>query len=186
MRTCRRILCHLGEGGIMADEEKEFETVDEEEFFEGFVDEDDEDEEDDEPERTISPNFSSTELRTSVNPVGRVNLGNELDAYRLWVMKCLLTERYKYLAYDTDFGVGLNEILESDDDRDIVESEVEREITEALEVDERTASVEDFSFSWQGDELRVEFTVESVYGDEEMITLSGGDSSGRDIYFRTS
>lgn len=170
----------------MADEGNDFETVDEEEFFEGFIDEDDTDDDDEDFERTVSPIFSSSKMRTSIDPVGRVNTGTEIDAYRLWVMKCLLTERYKYLAYDTDFGIGLNEILESDDDRDIIESEIEREITEALEVDDRTESVEEFSFTWQGDELCVEFVVESIYGDEEIITLNGGDNGGRNVFIRTS
>lgn len=163
-------------------------TVGEAEFFEGFVNEDEDDAEDDNEDisRVISPKFNSVELKTDVDPVGKARLGNEVDAHRLWIMKCLLTERYKYLAYDTDFGVGINEILESDDDKDVIESEIEREIIEALEVDERTSSVEDFSFAWRGDEIQVEFVVESIYENEDIVVLTGGDEGGRGVFFRTS
>lgn len=126
----------------------------------------------------VAPKFDMEKLKIKLSPVGRVEIGDEKEAYRFWVMKCLLTERYKYLGYSTDFGVEIEEIIQSDYPRDIAESEIQRTITEALLVDERTLSVDNFVFVWNGDEVKVTFEIESIYNTEVYELMKGGEDVG--------
>lgn len=144
--------------------------------FVGFENEDDYEDEIQSDIESIAPNYNYDSMRLSIDPVGRVEIGDSLLAYRFWVTKCLLTERYKYLAYDTDFGVEFEEIIRSNPDRDVAESEIMREIDEALSVDERTQSVDDFEFEWNGSHVYVKFVIETIYGEEQVEMEMDGDN----------
>lgn len=150
------------------------------ETFPGFdtsgIEMEEENEEDDFDLR--APAFDFNEAHVKVNAVGQVVVGGAVEAYRFWVMKCLLTERYKYPAYSSDFGVEIEDIMRSDYPRDITESEIQRTITEALGVDERTVSISNFEFEWSGDSLCVSFEVDSIYGNEFYRYEHGGDEIG--------
>lgn len=127
----------------------------------------------------IAPKFDGDNAVFTINNIGQAVIGDAEDAYQFWVVKCLLTERYKYLAYSDDFGVEMEEILRSDYPRDIKESEIERTIVEALTVDERTVSVTNFEFKWEGDAMTVHFLVESIYGTASYQYQRGGDDLAR-------
>src|SRR5699024_7864581 len=90
--------------------------------FEGFEDEDDIDDDEEEIDEGVTVRFDYDDLHIKIDSVGRASLSNEVDALRFWIIKCLLTERYKYFAYDTDFGTEFEEIIRSNPDRDIAES----------------------------------------------------------------
>lgn len=147
--------------------------------FIGFEDEDDIEEDEDVVIQTVSPKFDYENKKLDIDPVGKAVIGNEIDAYRLWVTKSLLTERYKYLAYGEDFGTMFDEIIRSNLDRDIAESEVMREIEEALSIDERTLAIEDFNFEWNGSNLYVTFVIETTYGEEGVRLEMDGENIGQ-------
>ncbi|RIJ63598.1 DUF2634 domain-containing protein [Rummeliibacillus sp. POC4] len=123
--------------------------------------------------------FDHEGKKTIVTGSGRTINGTAIDAYRFWVIKCLLTERYQCAAYSTDFGIEFEAIMEADYDRDIAESEIKRSITEALLVDERTVDVLDFTFEWEGDSCHITFIVESIYSIDVVEVDRGGELSGR-------
>lgn len=152
----------------------EFDDIDPEPF-EGFEDEDDIDD-DEEVDDGITAKFDYENMRIEIDPVGRASFTNEFEALRFWIIKCLLTERYKYLAYDTDFGTEFEEIIRSNPDRDVAESEVMREVEEALTVDERVESVDDFTFYWKGSHVYVTFLIETIYGEEQIFMEMDGDN----------
>lgn len=164
------------------DEENLLEQVQEHEDDEPFVGFDDEDDidadEEEEIDLGVCPKFDYENMHIEIDPVGRTVTGDEIDAYRFWVTKCLLTERYTFEGYTTDFGVELEEIIRSNPDRDIAESEVMREIEEALSVDERTLSVGDFEFEWRSDQLFVKFIIEAPFGEEQVLLRMDGDNDG--------
>lgn len=85
-------------------------------------------------------------------------LGDEMEAYKVWCVKTVHTERFSCLAYDDDMGTEMDDAL-SEEDGDAVELAIERTIEEALMVDPRTEAVEDFEFIWDTDHLYVSFTV---------------------------
>ncbi|ADQ06519.1 conserved hypothetical protein [Caldicellulosiruptor hydrothermalis 108] len=102
---------------------------------------------------------------------GRILEADEHQAWVQWCIKTVLTERFAYLIYSTDYGVEIEQALKQSDRR-TVETELERVITEALLIDERTEVVKDFAFEWQGDSLKVSFTVVSVFGTSERIEVT--------------
>lgn len=158
--------------------------MDDAEGFVGFnTDEIDIEDEDDAEINTIAPKFNEELTHIVVDAIGRAEIGSEKDAYKFWVIKCLLTERYKYLAYDTDFGLEAEEIIRSNYDRDIAESELTRAISEALMVDERTLGVDDFNFEWEGNSAYVTFLIESIYGEDEIEVRLGGDDDVGEAFF---
>lgn len=92
------------------------------------------------------------------------------EAYMTWCYKMVQTQRESHLAYieeisGTDLGVEMEEISQ-EDDHDTVESMIERTMTEALKTNPRTESVDNFVFSWDGDDVHCEFIVKGVDWDE--------------------
>ncbi|MHC8516981.1 DUF2634 domain-containing protein [Sporosarcina sp. ITBMC105] len=123
--------------------------------------------------------FDYANQQLVVTGTGKAVKGNPIDAYRFWAIKCCLTERYKYPAYTDDFGVEFERIATSDYPRPIAESEIRRTIVESLMVDERTVSVDAFTFDWQGDSCWISFKLESVYSTDYVEIQRGGELSGR-------
>lgn len=92
------------------------------------------------------------------------------EAYKIWCVKTIATQRSACLAYDDDIGAELEAALKEESE-DAVEMAVERTIEEALMVNPRTESVEDFEFTWGPDTLHVQFWVSAVeYGEFSMET----------------
>lgn len=85
-----------------------------------------------------------------------------LQAMEQAIYKILQTERYKYIIYDWDYGVELEDLIGKN--YSYVIPEVERRIREALLVDNRITSVANFSFNSEKETLLVNFTVTTDYG----------------------
>jgi hypothetical protein len=91
-------------------------------------------------------------------------------AWATWCVKAVLTERGAFAAYDPDFGLDLSRVRLADT-RAEREAELQRAITEAIEFDPRTASVENFTFVWEGDEVRADFTCVPVIGTTKRVDV---------------
>lgn len=139
------------------------------------------DEVEEELEDVRSYKYNINEAKTLVTGSGKTLPDTPEEAYRFWVVKCVVTERYKYKAYDSDFGVEYEWIMRQGYSRSIAESEIRRTVTEALFVDDRTVGVSDFKFKWSGDSCWIEFVVTSVYGVESISIERGGVEVGRVI-----
>ena len=74
------------------------------------------------------------------------------------------TERYSCLGYSDDHGTETEDITR-ESDQSTVELSLERTIQEALMVNPRTSSVEEFSFEWGTGRVKVSFIVYSVDGE---------------------
>ena len=87
-----------------------------------------------------------------------------IESWKSWCINCLQTERYKHLAYSTDFGIELDAALAASS-REEAESILTREITEALLADpyKRTAYVEEIKFDWTApDSVVVSVTIHGI------------------------
>lgn len=105
-----------------------------------------------------------------VDGSGRVVEADSHTAWAQWCVKAVLTERFAYVIYSTDYGSEIEQALKQPS-RKAVEAELERVITEALLADPRTQVVRDFSFRWQGDQVFVAFTVVPVIGSPETLEV---------------
>lgn len=90
-----------------------------------------------------------------------------LDAYRIWCIKAVATERFSCEAYSEDIGSEMESLTGMD--HNSVELALERTIEETLMVNPRTEAVKDFEFSWEPGAVRVKFTVVGI--DEESFDI---------------
>ena len=72
-----------------------------------------------------------------------------IESWQQWCMNCLQTQRFKHLAYSSDFGINVDEAFASEN-REEAESILTREINEALRADpyQRTQYISDIIFEW--------------------------------------
>ncbi len=85
-----------------------------------------------------------------------------LEAMRQAVEILLNTERFRWQIYSSDFGVELEDLI--GEEYDYVVSDMPRRIEEALSVDSRILSVDDFIFEQKEDRISCSFHVNTVYG----------------------
>lgn len=96
---------------------------------------------------------------------------NGIESWKSWCINCLATERYKHLAYPTDFGIELDLIFGAES-REEAESILTRQITEAILADpyQRTAYIESLEFNWtKADTVEVSAILHGI--DEVTIDL---------------
>lgn len=93
-----------------------------------------------------------------------------LEAVRQAVEIALNVERFRWQIYNTNFGAELNDLV--GDDEAYIEAELPRMVEDALSPDSRVVSVDNYTFSRNGDALAVSFSVHTVFGDlEEEVEL---------------
>ena len=88
---------------------------------------------------------------------------DELEALQQFIHKVLGTEKYEYAIYSGSYGIDIESLIGKD--RDYVRVELKRRIRECLLEDERITRVDNFTFSFTGDELHCEFAVISIFGE---------------------
>lgn len=87
-----------------------------------------------------------------------------IESWKSWCINCIQTERYKHLAYSTDFGIELDKAMKASS-REEAESILTREITEAIMADpyRRTNYIEDITFDWTApDAVAVAATIHGI------------------------
>lgn len=88
--------------------------------------------------------------------------GNE--ALRIWIYKALATQRFRYIAYDADFGSEQHTLVGSTINTDIKHSELKRFIVEALMVNPYIRELTNFTFTAAGSLVAVSFDCITIYG----------------------
>lgn len=75
---------------------------------------------------------------------------NGIESWKSWCINSLMTERYKYLACSTNFGIELDPVFRANS-RDEAESILTRQITEAIMADpyERAKYVSEIEYAWE-------------------------------------
>jgi hypothetical protein len=101
---------------------------------------------------------------------GKVAETQDTAAWIEWCMKALATERYRYLIYSRNHGQEFDDLIRKHLNRAGNESEIKRMVTEALMVDPRTAKVDNFTFSWDGNTCY--FTCQITNVRDEVATVS--------------
>lgn len=87
-----------------------------------------------------------------------------IQSWKDWCINCLQTERYKHLAYSTDFGIELDAAMNARSQEE-AEAILSRQITEALMADpyKRTDYVSDITYYWPApDTVSVDVTIHGV------------------------
>lgn len=91
------------------------------------------------------------------------------DAIIQAVKKILNTERYAYVIYSSQYGVELDRLIGQE--YDFIISDIKRTLTEALLMDNRIISLENFEMEKTGlDTMEVNFLVNSIEGEINFST----------------
>lgn len=85
-------------------------------------------------------------------------------ALEQFVIKTILTPRFRHLIYSTDYGSEIEDVLTEDLPFAFLQYEIPRLIEEALLVDDRIQSVENFVVTQDSDGLYVEFDIFTMDG----------------------
>ncbi len=86
-------------------------------------------------------------------------------ALKMWIYKALLTKRYIYPIYSWDYGQDIEELIGKGYEKGFIESEVERRAQECLMINERIIRCHSFEISLINDQLNVNFTVDTTFGE---------------------
>ena len=87
-----------------------------------------------------------------------------IESWKSWCINCLQTERYKHLAYSSDFGIELDAVFNATS-REEAESHLTYQITEAIMADpyQRAKYVPEIEYTWESpDEIRVAVTIHGI------------------------
>ncbi len=105
-----------------------------------------------------------------LNGAGQPIYGTGYDAWVLWCIKTIETQRYSHNGYSNNAGIEADEAFKQPD-RAARESYFERTITEALLADPkgRTIQVKDFVFEWEADALTITCTVIGKAGNTAVV-----------------
>lgn len=93
---------------------------------------------------------------------------DDIEAMKQAIFKVINTERYKYLIYDWNYGIELNDLIGKP--IPYAYAEIERRIKEALLADNRIKEVTDFRFSNNGGDVLCLFTANTIYGEINNIS----------------
>jgi hypothetical protein len=87
------------------------------------------------------------------------------DAVKVWVMKAMLTQRYRYQAYSWNFGHELEDLIGKGLSQGALTSEVERCIKEALLINPYITSITNLDLEISDNKITASFTVNTIYGE---------------------
>lgn len=97
---------------------------------------------------------------------GKVLDGKE--ALKIWIYKALVTRRYIFDVYSWDYGHDLEDLIGKGYEKGFIDSEVERRIKDCLSVNDKITGCYDFEISLVNDNLNVNFTANTIYGEVEI------------------
>ena len=87
-----------------------------------------------------------------------------VDSWKQWVLNCIQTERYKHLAYNSDYGVEWDKVFGSASHEE-AESILTRQISEAIMADPygRAAYIDEIDFEWtNADSIVISATIVGI------------------------
>ena len=118
--------------------------------------------------KTVQFDFEKHEFILS--PTGKQKTVTGSNAWAEWCVKAISSERYKYLIYSDNYGEEIDTLLGKSYPKKVVESEIKRMVKDCLMAYKRTASVDNFTFTWIDDGIMFTCDVKNTIG--ESITIS--------------
>lgn len=87
-----------------------------------------------------------------------------IESWKSWCINCLQTERFKHLAYSSDFGIEMDAVFAATSQEE-AESILTRQITEAIMADpyQRAAYIESLEYDWTApDAIEAQVTIRGI------------------------
>lgn len=102
---------------------------------------------------------------------GKMYLVEKNEAVKIWIYKILKTERFKYLAYDHDYGHDLKTFIGYTGSQGYIKSEVKRVVEEAIlsTLSDYIEKLYDFKIDILDDLVCIYFKASTIYDEEVEI-----------------
>lgn len=107
-------------------------------------------------------NFETNSFKFTANG-SRIKVTGD-EALKVWVYKALMTERNQYLAYSTRYGIQLKPFIGKVMSVSERYSELKRVIIECLMVNPYIKSIDNITFSEDGDKVDCSVELTTIYG----------------------
>ena len=112
-------------------------------------------------------NYPTRTYKLNIDKQRIIGYTDGISAIKQAIYKIICTQRYKYVIYDGNYGIELEDLF--DKDRGLVCALLKNRITDALLADSRITEVKDFVFGGKKDVVTVNFTaVTNVVGNLNM------------------
>ena len=99
-----------------------------------------------------------------LSPTGKFIEAQDDEAWAEWCKKAMMTERYYYLIYDSNYGHDLENLIGTGMEKEAIEEEIKRITEETLKQHLETASVGNFTFTWDGEEVYFTCEITNING----------------------
>lgn len=96
---------------------------------------------------------------------GKFKVIEGIEAVKIWIWKALHTQRYRYMAYNWDYGNEIEDLVGKGYSDGLINSEVERYLKEALLINPYIKNISNINTNISNDFISVTFTVNTVYGE---------------------
>ncbi|HBF7897424.1 DUF2634 domain-containing protein [Clostridioides difficile] len=90
------------------------------------------------------------------------------EALKVWIYKCIKTNRYEHEIYSLEYGTELSELIGQKYTKGLTESEASRLIKEALLINPYILEVNVKSANFNRDVLSANVKVSTIYGEVEI------------------
>ncbi|HBG8947650.1 TPA: DUF2634 domain-containing protein [Clostridioides difficile] len=90
------------------------------------------------------------------------------EALKVWIYKCIKTNRYEHEIYSWGYGTELSELIGQKYSKGLIESEASRYIKEALLVNQYILDVNIKDTKFTDDLLSVNIEISTIYGEVEV------------------
>ncbi|MDN9635716.1 DUF2634 domain-containing protein [Clostridioides difficile] len=115
--------------------------------------------------REVAWDFEKDE---SILEKGDFKIIEKKEALKVWIYKCIKTNRYEHEIYSLEYGTELSELIGQKYTKGLTESEASRFIKEALLINPYILEVNVKSANFNRDVLSANVKVSTIYGEVEI------------------
>lgn len=91
-----------------------------------------------------------------------------LEAVKVWIWNALHTQRFRYAIYSWDYGADIEQYIGFSFSQEYINTDCRDEIEETLLINPYIESISDFEAQYYQEGLYISFTVNTVFGNEEV------------------
>lgn len=89
---------------------------------------------------------------------------NGSEAVKVWIWKCLMTERFRFSIYSWMYGSELEKYIGKALTQEFIDTDVRLALEDALLINPEISSITDFEGTIEKDILSISFTANTIYG----------------------
>lgn len=97
---------------------------------------------------------------------------NGVEAVKVWIWKCLMTERFLFPVYSWRYGSELRRYIGKYKADEYLKTDLRLAIEDALLINKKISAITDFKATLEKDRLNISFTAKTVYGAVQVLDFN--------------